>query len=291
MMRKILTVFLFTVISVCSYAQVVKEPDATKYPEWTRPVDPFRIAGNLYYVGTADLGCYLITTKSGHILINTGLASSQTLILNNIKKLGFKINDVKILLTTQAHFDHLGAMAAIKKVTGAKLLADYADVPVVEDGGLSDYDLDGKFRTFNPIKADRILHNGDHIVLGDINLTMLHHPGHTKGSCSYLFNVKDKSRTYRVLIANLPTIVTDKDFNAIPAYPRIASDYAYTLAAMKKLKFDIWLASHGSQFNLLQKYKAAKNYNPSVFMDKQSYYQELNELEDQYQKKLESQRR
>ncbi|QXV67479.1 subclass B3 metallo-beta-lactamase [Mucilaginibacter sp. 21P] len=285
-MRKALFILMFLTLAAASYAQVVREPTATKYPEWTRPIEPFRIVGNLYYVGTADLACYLITTKAGHILINTGLASSEGNILDNIKKLGFKISDVKILLTTQAHFDHLGAMAAIKKVTGAKMFADYADAPIITDGGLSDYDLDGKYRTFKPINVDRTLHNADHILLGEMNLTMLHHPGHTKGSCSYLFKVKDKSRTYRVLIANLPTIVTEKGFNAIPSYPQIAKDYSYTIAAMKKLKFDIWLASHGSQFDLLQKYNAAKSYWPSLFMDKKNYYKELDELEDDYQKKL-----
>ncbi|PAW92101.1 subclass B3 metallo-beta-lactamase [Mucilaginibacter sp. MD40] len=285
-MKKVLSILLLVLIAACVQAQIVREPDATKYPDWTRSIAPFRVVGNLYYVGTADLACYLITTKEGHILINTGLASSENIILENIKKLGFKVSDVKILLTTQAHFDHLGAMAAIKKITGAKMLADYADASVIADGGLSDYDLDGKHRTFKPIHVDRILHNDDHITLGNMALTMLYHPGHTKGSCSYLFNVTDKGRTYRVLIANMPTIVTDKDFNAIPAYPKIAKDYAYTLAAMQKLKFDIWLASHGSQFDLLKKYPAAKNYRPSVFMDKENYYQQLKELEIGYRKKL-----
>nr|WP_261382245.1 MBL fold metallo-hydrolase [Mucilaginibacter achroorhodeus] len=132
-MRKVLFIFVLLTVVVASYAQVVREPNATKYPEWTRPIEPFRIVGNLYYVSTADLACYLITTKAGHILINTGLASSVVNILNNFKKLGFKISDVKILLTTQAHFDHLGAMAAIKKVTGAKMFADYADAPIITD--------------------------------------------------------------------------------------------------------------------------------------------------------------
>nr|WP_261382244.1 hypothetical protein [Mucilaginibacter achroorhodeus] len=155
-------------------------------------------------------------------------------------------------------------------------------------GGLSDYGLDGKYRTFKPVNVDRTLHNADHIVLGEMNLTMLHHPGHTKGSCSYLFDVKDESRIYRVLIANLPTIVTEKDFNAIPAYPQIAKDYAYTLSAMRKLKFDIWLAAHGSQFDLFRKYNTAQSYRPSVFMDKKNYDQQLKELDIEYRKKVAS---
>jgi metallo-beta-lactamase class B len=180
---------LFLIFFICNVlivqAQKVLEPSAEKHPEWSRPFPPFQIAGNLYYVGTADLACYLIVTPGGNILINTGLASSEPQIIANIKTLGFRISDTKILLTTQAHFDHMGAMAAIKKITKAKMMVDEGDAAVVADGGLSDYDLKGDVRTFTPVKADRILHDGDSIKLGNMKLTILHHPGHTKGSCSY----------------------------------------------------------------------------------------------------------
>jgi len=276
--------FLFGALIV--QAQKVFEPSAEKHPEWTRPFPPFRIVGNLYYVGTADLACYLIVTSGGNILINTGLASSEPQIIANIKTLGFRISDTKILLTTQAHFDHLGAMAAIKKITKAKMMVDEGDAAVVADGGLSDYDLKGDVRTFTPVKVDRILHNSDIIKLGNMNLTILHHPGHTKGSCSYLFDVKDNERSYRVLIANMPTIVTDKKFSDIASYPNIAKDYAYTLKAMKNLTFDIWLASHGTQFDLLSKHKPGSPYDPSAFADKKNYYNQIDELQAEYDKKI-----
>ncbi|HEX8019726.1 subclass B3 metallo-beta-lactamase [Mucilaginibacter sp.] len=281
---------LFLIFFICNIlivqAQKVLEPSAEKHPEWTRPFPPFRIAGNLYYVGTADLACYLIVTSGGNILINTGLASSEPQIIANIKTLGFRISDTKILLTTQAHFDHMGAMAAIKKITKAKMLVDEGDAAVVADGGLSDYDLKGDVRTFTPVKVDRILHNGDIIKLGNMQLTILHHPGHTKGSCSYLFDVKDNERSYRVLIANMPTIVTDKKFSNIPSYTNIVKDYAYTLKAMKNLTFDIWLASHGTQFDLLSKHKPGSPYDPSVFADKKNYYDQIDELQAEYDKKI-----
>jgi metallo-beta-lactamase class B len=281
---------LFLIFFICNVlivqAQKVLEPSAEKHPEWTRPFPPFQIAGNLYYVGTADLACYLIVTSGGNILINTGLASSEPQITANIKTLGFRISDTKILLTTQAHFDHMSAMAAIKKITKAKMMVDEGDAAVVADGGLSDYDLKGDVRTFTPVKVDRILHNGDSIKLGNMKLTILHHPGHTKGSCSYLFDIKDNERSYRVLIANMPTIVTDKKFSDIPSYPNIAKDYAYTLKAMKNLKFDIWLASHGTQFDLLNKLKPGDPYNPAVFADKKNYYDQIDELQAEYDKKI-----
>ncbi|WP_426586038.1 subclass B3 metallo-beta-lactamase [Mucilaginibacter sp. R-33] len=285
-MKRTVILLLFFCNALIVQAQRVLEPSAAKHPEWSRSFPPFQIAGNLYYVGTTDLACYLITTSGGNILINTGLASSEQQITANIKTLGFKVSDTKILLTTQAHFDHMGAMAAIKKITKAKMMVDEGDAAVAADGGLSDYDLKGDVRTFRPVKADRILHNGDSIKLGNMKLTVLHHPGHTKGSCSYLFDVKDNKRNYRVLIANMPTIVTDKKFSDISSYPGIANDYAYTLKAMKGLKFDLWVASHGIQFDLLSKHKPGSPYNPMAFADKMNYYDEIDELQAEYDKKI-----
>nr|WP_244311259.1 MBL fold metallo-hydrolase [Mucilaginibacter gossypii] len=134
-MKRMLILLLFFCNALIARAQRIIEPSAAKHPEWTRSFPPFQIAGNLYYVGTADLACYLITTSGGNILINTGLASSEQQITTNIKTLGFRISDTKILLTTQAHFDHMGAMAAIKKITKAKMMVDEGDATVVADGG------------------------------------------------------------------------------------------------------------------------------------------------------------
>jgi len=177
-------------------------------------------------------------------------------------------------------------MAAIKKATGAKFMVDYADAQVAADGGLSDYDLDGKVAVFKPVKADRVLHNNDIIRLGGMELIMLHHPGHTKGSCSFLLTVNDQKRKYRVLIANLPTIVTDKKFADVSSYPQIAKDYAYTLRSMKNLKFDLWVASHGIQFDLLKKRKPGDSYNPTAFMDVKNFYDYLDELQLEYEQKV-----
>jgi metallo-beta-lactamase class B len=275
----------FSLSLLTAHAQQVQEPQLNK-PEWSTPYQPFRIAGNLYYVGTYDLASYLITTGKGNILINTGLAASAPVIKANIEALGFRLSDTKILLTTQAHFDHMGAMAAIKKMTGAKMMVDAGDSAVVTDGGSSDYALGGHGMVYQPVKIDRILHDRDVIALGDMRITMLHHPGHTKGSCSFLFDVKDDQRSYKVLIANMPTIVTEKSFADIPAYPEVARDYAYTLAAMKNLRFDLWVSSHASQFNLHKKHKPGDAYNPAVFMDRKEYDEQLADLEKEFARKM-----
>ncbi|MFM2326340.1 MAG: subclass metallo-beta-lactamase [Bacteroidota bacterium] len=266
-------------------AQKVKEPKAWS-TEWAKPYQPFRIAGNLYYVGTYDLACYLITTAQGNILINTGLAASEKQIKNNIKALGFKFTDIKILLNTQAHYDHMGAMAAIKKKTGAQLMINEKDAAEVESGGSSDYALGGHGSSFIPAIPSRLLKDADTIKLGNMQLLMLHHPGHTKGSCSFLFTVTDEQQSYKVLIANMPTIVTDSSFTAIPNYPVIAADYAYTLNAMKNISFDIWLASHASQFKMHSKHQPSDGYNPAAFKDQAGYDAALNDLQKKYEEKM-----
>ncbi len=282
-------VAFFSFTSSLAAAQQVQEPPVTN-PEWSKPYQPFRIAGNLYYVGTYDLACYLITTPQGNILINTGLAGSAGQIKDNIESLGFQLADTKILLTTQAHYDHLGAMAAIKKSTGAQLMVDEKDAAVVEDGGSSDYAFGGNGSTFEPVKPDRLLYNNDTIRLGNMQLVMLHHPGHTKGSCSYLFTVKEEKRSYRVLIANMPTIVIEKRFADVTMYPGITADYANTLKAMKNISFDIWLASHASQYKMHDKHQPGDAYNPAAFKDQQGYDIALSDLQKQYEKKVASDR-
>lgn len=282
-MKKYAVLFGLALMSPLN-AQDVHEP-RNHSKEWSQPYEPFRIAGNLYYVGTYDLASYLIITNKGNILINTGLADSLPIIKSNIKKLGFKYSDIKILLLNQAHYDHLGAMADIKKETGAKLYADGADAEVLENGGKSDYEM-GKYGvTFKPVNPDFILKDKQVIKLGNTKLMMLHHPGHTKGSCSYLLETKDQSRSYKVLIANMPSIIIDRKFSEVSTYPDIAKDYDYTLREMKKLDFDVWVAAHAGQFSLHEKHNPKDPYNPKVFMDKKEYLDELDELEKEYLEK------
>ncbi len=277
--------FAFVLFSALpATSQNVKEPKTKA--EWAATYQPFRIAGNLYYVGTYDLACYYITTSKGNILINTGLAASAAQIKRNVETLGFKFTDTKILLTLQAHYDHVGAMDAIKKMTGAKLMVNEKDAEALLSGGKSDYELGQYGVTFKPVKPNHLLHDGDTISLGNTRLFMLHHPGHTKGSASFLITVKDDQRSYRVLIANLPSIISERPFAAITAYPQIASDFEYTLQQLKNISFDIWLSSHASQFNLHKKHQPGDAYNPSAFFDQKGYYAALADLQKAFDEKL-----
>ena len=233
--RKIVSTTCIVFMSLAMYSQAAIKPPFTQ-KIWTQYHKPFRIAGNLYYVGTYDLACYLITTPQGHILINTGVACSMSMIRKHIEKLGFKFSDIKILLTTHVHFDHVGDMAAIKKATGAQMMVNEYDATVAADGGKSDYIFGSILgASFQPFTVDRILHDHDTVQLGGMQIAALHHPGHTKGACSFLFDVKDETRSYRVLIANMPSILDEADLAGMPTYPNIAKDYGYTLDALKKI--------------------------------------------------------
>ncbi|HWB93652.1 MAG TPA: subclass B3 metallo-beta-lactamase [Puia sp.] len=256
---------------------------------WVRDQEPFRIAGNLYYVGSADLASYLITTPKGDILINTGIPGSDTMIRRHVEALGFRFSDVRILLATHAHFDHVGAMAAIKQATGARFMIHEKDAPLMADGGNSDFDLGGHGPMFSPVKVDRLLHNNDVVKLGGMEIRVLHHPGHTKGACSFLFTVRDETRSYRVAIVNIPSILSETKFPSMPNYPDVGKDYGYTLNAMAGLQFDLWLSSHASQFDLQKKHPAGSGYHPEAFMDRPMYDSAISKIRAQYLKKMNGQ--
>ena len=259
--------------------------------EWSRPFPPFHIVGNLYYVGTYDLACYLIVTPAGNILINTGLADSAAQIRGNIETLGFHFSDTKLLLATHAHFDHVSAMAEVKRLTGARLAATEAEVTLFESGGKTDFRFgEDSSAWFQPVHVDDKLHDGQKVGLGGMELTVHLHPGHTKGAASYEFMEADGGHDYRVLIANLPSINPGVTLWTNPKYPNIMSDYAYTLASLKALKPEIFLASHASQFGLHRKYQPGDTYQPIRFVDPAGYRAALNQLQAAFDAQLERER-
>ncbi|MCC6587722.1 MAG: subclass B3 metallo-beta-lactamase [Bryobacterales bacterium] len=240
---------------------------------WEKPFPAHTIAGNLHYIGTADLGCYLITTPQGHIVINTGLESSVPQMVEGARKLGFKLEDAKILLTMQAHFDHTVGLAAIQRMSGAKMYATVADAPVLEDGGKLD---DGIFKSgnrFPPIKVDRRLKDNDKITLGGTELTVISTPGHSRGSVSYKMSVTDKGKKPNVLIVNMPSVVMPLVGNKL--YPNIVKDFEHTFAVLKTQKPDIWVAGHGSQFDLATKYQSRNYVDPDGYTKALANYEKL----------------
>jgi metallo-beta-lactamase class B len=221
------------------------------------PVQPFRIADNLYYVGSSDLGVYLITTPAGHILIDGGYESTVPLIEASILKAGFKVQDVKILLNTQAHGDHAGGLAALKKRTGARLMVSAADAEVIERGGTRDFSL-GDSLPFPAVTVDRRLKDGDTVTLGGATLTARLTPGHTMGCTTWTFDTTDRGRALHVVDLGGLSILDKTRVSGMPAYPGITKDYERTFATLKALPVDIFIGAHASYYGGMEKAAKAK---------------------------------
>ena len=278
--------------AVAAVALTLASPLAAQAPpEWSRPTEPFRIVGNVYWVGTYDLSSYLITSPEGHIVINTGLPDSVAQIRANIEKLGFRIADVKILTATHAHWDHVAGLAALKKLTGASVYMSAPDADVLESGGKTDFRW-GKDSTswFDPVAVDRRLKDGETITLGANTLTMHLHAGHSKGSSSFTFTVRDGAKDYRVGIINMGSINPGVKVSGMPGFPDIGDAYARTFAAQKAMVLDVFLSSHASQFGLHRKRKPGDAYDPDRFVDPKGLRAAVDELEANFRKQLASER-
>jgi metallo-beta-lactamase class B len=258
-------------------------------PDPGKSLPPFRIAGNLYFVGNTYAANYLIVTSQGNILINSDFQADVPMIKANIEKLGFKFSDTKILLISHAHADHSGGSALIKKETGAKYMVMDADVPVIESGGKTDFqygnsnDLDNFYQ---PTKVDRVLHDGDQVKLGDTVLVAHLTAGHTKGCTTWTMKVIEKGKTYSVVIIGGPYVNPGYKLVHNTVYPTIAKDYEHTFNVLKSLPCDIFLGAHGMYFNLEKKYALMtegktnpfidpEGYKKFVAMKKQDFYSEL----------------
>jgi metallo-beta-lactamase class B len=255
--------------------------------EWTQPFPAFRIAGNLYYVGSKGLANYLITTPQGHILINSDLDANVPLIRASVEKLGFKFTDVKILLISHAHWDHDAASAAIKKLTGASYMVMDADVPNVESGGKTDFQYGrNPDNLYPPTTVDRVLHDGDQVTLGDAVLVAHLTPGHTKGCTTWTMKVTDGGRTYDVVIVGSPNVNPGYKLVNNDLYPEIAADYARMFSVLKTLPADIFLGAHGNYFGMEEKYARMKPGAPNPFIDPDGYKKFVTQKEGEFRDEL-----
>jgi metallo-beta-lactamase class B len=256
-----------------------------------QPADPFRIAGNLYYVGSSDLGSYLVATEAGHILIDAGYPSTVPIIEANVARLGFKIADVKILLNTQGHADHAGGFAALKQRTGATLMVSAADADLIERGGTRDFSL-GDSLTFPSAKVDRRLKDGDTVSIGGMKLTAHLTPGHTMGCTTWTFDVQDAGRTLHVVDVCGLSILEKTRVSGMPAYPNITQDYVRTFATLKKLPVDIFIGAHANYYGGMEK-AAARQANPNgpnPFIDPAGYRKYIEDVEKRFNEQLKRER-
>lgn len=276
--------------AIPSLLAIFSSPLGAQPEGWTRPFPGHRVIGNLYAVGTYDLGVFLVTSDEGHILINTALKESTPLIRRNIESVGFRMDDIKILLTMQAHGDHTAALAEIKRATGAEMWATTGDAPALEDGGFSDPHFGGKV-LFEPVEVDKIIADEETIELGSSRLEVVESPGHTAGSVSYTMTVRENGKDYRVVIANMGTINPGKRLVVDPTYPGLAEDFSKTFQRQKAMEVDVWVAAHGSQYGLHSKYRPGQPYSPDTFVDPEGFLSEVERLEGLYLKQLEEEQR
>ena len=256
-------------------------------PDWTNPFPPYRIIGNVYYVGSQGLASYLITTKEGHILINSSLESSVPLIRESIEKLGFKFGDVKILLISHAHWDHCAGSASIKELTGAKYMVMDADVPEIEAGGKGNFQYgDSPTSRYQPTKVDRVLHDGEVVKLGDAVLTAHLTPGHTKGTTTWTMKAKEGDRTYNVVIIGSPNVNAGYKLVNNALYPQIASDYERMFRILKSLPCDVFLGAHGNYYGMEAKYARMKEGAANPFIDPEGYKNYVAEREQTFRTEL-----
>lgn len=241
---------------------------------WNQPFAPFTIAGPIHYVGTSELGVYLITTSAGHVLIDGGLPESAPLIERSIRQLGFKVEDVRVLLTTQAHFDHVGSLAALQKASGGTVMVMHGDAALVEAGGRGDY-LFGDSRLFPAAQVGRVLRDGDTVTLGGITLTAVLTPGHTKGCTTWRTSIVEGGRTLSVLFAGSTSVNPGTVLPSMPTYPTIGEDYDRAFRVQAGLRPDIWLAAHAGFFGLVDKRERQKAGGPNPFIDPDGWKQSV----------------
>src|SRR5262245_42380800 len=259
--------------------------------DWTEPFPPFKIAGNLYYVGSKGLANYLIATPQGHILINSDLEENVPLIRTSVEKLGFKFTDIKILLISHAHWDHNAATATITKLPGTKYMVREADVSVVESGGKTDFHYGGDPTSlYTPTKVDRVVHDGEEVKLGGAVLVAHLTPGHTKGCTTWTMKAQEAGKTYNVVIIGSHNVNPGYRLVNNTAYPQIASDYEMMFRVLKSLPCDIFLVAQGNYFDLETKYARLKESALTAFVDPEGYKKYVAEKEQAFRTELAKQR-
>jgi metallo-beta-lactamase class B len=282
---------IFRLLIVMFLLMFVGRALAQEPPDWTNPFPPYRIIGNIYYVGSQGLASYLITTPQGNILINSNLEKSVPIIRDSVEKLGFRFGDTKILLISHAHWDHCAGSAAVKELTGAKYMVMDADVPEIEDGGKINFGRDSKYSDigasqYQPAKVDRVLHDGDQVKLGDTVLTAHLTPGHTKGTTTWTMKVADGGKTYNVVIVGSPNVNPGYKLVNNALYPQIASDYERMFRVLKSLPCDIFLGAHGDYYGMEAKYARMKDGGPNPFIDSEGYRNYIAEREQTFRAEL-----
>lgn len=278
---------LHFLLAPMAFAQATEQ-----WRSWNQPVEPFQIAGNVYYVGASGIAAYLITTPDGHFLIDGGFVETAPLIKDSIAKLGFKVEDVKILLNSHAHFDHCGGLAELAESTGARVMISEEDTEVMESGGKTDFLFSEMEAThFPPLAVDHRLKDGEEVTLGGVTLTAQVTAGHTRGCTTWSMRTEEDGQALDVVIVCSTSVLDEFRLLDEPSYPGIADDFAATFERLNSLPCDVFLASHPFFFRMDQKIEqlaAGERTNP--FIDPEGYKAYVRRGERTYWKRLAEER-
>jgi metallo-beta-lactamase class B len=284
-MKKLATgLCAIALLATAVQAQTVKDFLAAVMPKWTAPFEPFRLIGNIYYVGTDGIAVYVIKTSDGLILMDTAVPQVTGMIKDNIAKLGFKVADIKYILNSHAHFDHTGGFAELKKETGAQLVAGERDKPLLEGGYYPGDEKDTDI-SFTPVKVDRAVKEGDKVTLGDTTLIAHDTPGHTPGCTSWEMTAKEGDKDRDVLFFCSGTVALNRLVGE-PTYPGIVDDYRATFAKAKAMKIDVLLGPHPEVYGMQAKRAQMKDGAPNPFVKPGELATYVSGLEQDFDKQL-----
>jgi metallo-beta-lactamase class B len=268
-------------------------------PAWTTSIAPFRITDNLYYVGSQDLASYLVVSPEGNVLINANLATSPSQIRASVEKLGFRWKDIRILLNSQAHADHVAGAAEVIRETGAKNMVMDGDASVVETGARTDFLAPSpNIPTYTPVHVDRILHDQDTVSLGGVTLTAHKTAGHTRGCTTWTMRSHipgEPAGTLRnIVIVGGTAFWSEYHFVSKPnhpvSYPGIVQDFQQTFAILRALPCDVFLGAHGGYFDMLTKLEHYPQDGPRVFIDPTGYKEYVDDAQKTFEKALHEER-
>lgn len=254
------------------------------------PFPAHRVIGNVYYVGSKNLAVYLITTPEGHFIINSGFEDTVPLIRDSVESLDFRMQDIKYLLASHAHSDHVAGHAALQRLTGAEVCVMRGDDGVIAAGGAGQYFY--KDSRWAACPVDRRLHDNEQLQLGQTTLTARWTPGHTRGCTTWTCRAGDGAARQNVVIIGSPNVNPGFQLVDNPDYPEIAEHFAATFEVLKRLPCDVFLGAHGAYYGMLAKYQrvlAGSSDNP--FIDPAGYRDYVTQKEKAFLAELAAQRK
>jgi metallo-beta-lactamase class B len=241
---------------------------AAPQSDWTEPLEPFEIADDLYYVGSAGLAAYLFASDEGHILLDVPLEENVEMIAANVRSLGFDPSDIEILIASHAHFDHVGGLARMRELTGAEVVLSAGDAALIAAGGVGPAGAS----PFPAVRADRVIEHLGTVESGRWTLTAQVTPGHTPGCTSWSgqATVEGADLTF-VSVCSLSVLPGYRLVGPEATFPGMGEAYCRSIATLRGLAPDLFLAPHGGFIDLEEKLAALRRGERSAFVDPEGY--------------------